>query len=133
MNKNSIIYAALFWVIATVLGEITFGNPDFPVTFWVFKKIEPWKWYMVSHVGGFLWLLLVNKLFLEKAIVWPILLSTAYFATGETLNWFFLDYFIYTDKPFGPAGAYWTIILSYLACSAIMAYILRKQDFNRKL
>jgi len=94
MSKKIIIYSAIFWLICTVIGEITLGNPDFPITLWVFKTLAPWKWYLASHLCGFLWLLLVNHLFFEKNIIWPILLSTAYFSSGETLNWFFFNYFI---------------------------------------
>ena len=126
MSKKTILYSAIFVIIGTVIGEITFGNPDFPVTFWVFKTLAPWKWYLASHLGGFLFLLLVNQLFFNRSIIWPILLSTAYFSGGETLNWFFLHYFIYTDKPFGPEGAFWTIILAYLTYCAGQAYVLRK-------
>ncbi len=130
MSKKTIIYSAIFWLICTVIGEITLGNPDFPVTFFVFKTLAPWKWYLASHLGGFLFLLLVNHLFFNKSVIWPILLSTAYFSTGETLNWFLFNYFIYTEKPFGPAGAYWTIVLIYLIYCTGQAYVLR--EYNGK-
>ena len=118
--------AALFFGPAIILGEMTFGNPDFPLTVWYFKTIPAWQWSLPVHLTGFIWLVACNRLLAARSALLPVLLSTAFFFLGETLNRYFLGFFVYAgDLPWQKALSFWSIIAMYAGLCTGAVLILR--------
>ena len=128
LKKDKIIKSAVFFGVMIFIGEITLGNPDFPITLWKFEKISCWQWSVPVHAAGFIWMLFWNKIFINRNIILPILFSTLFFTAGETANWFVFNFFKYMENPFGAIGSFWIIILLYLGLCSMSCIIIRKDS-----
>ncbi|MFO7559623.1 MAG: hypothetical protein R6X10_12390 [Desulfobacterales bacterium] len=129
MKNSRIIPAAIFYSISVFLAEVTFGNPEFPFTLWVFDNLSAYKWSVPVHLAGFLWLIFWNKMFAEKHVIFPAIMATVFFLCGETLNRFFLHYFKYQEIFFRSAEfSFWIIIGLYFILCFATGFILRSKD-----
>lgn len=125
-------FTALIFAMAVFLGEITFGNPDFPITVWYFKKIPSWQWSLPVHMAGFIWLLVCNRLFSKRSVMLPIIAATLFFLGGETLNWYILEIFEYAGRtPWQRALSFWTVILMYAGLCTGVVLVLRRPETKK--
>ncbi len=121
-----ILAAAIFFALAVTVGELTFGNPDFPVTVWRFEKIPAWQWSLPVHAAGFLWILACQRWFSRHPAAVPVLLGTLFFLAGESLNWFVFRFFAYGgETPAEQMISFWLVILMYAALCAAVVWLLR--------
>ena len=121
-----IIVTALLFALAVVIGELTFGNPAFPLTVWYFEKIPAWQWSLPVHLAGFIWLVACNRFFSGRPVLIPVLSATCFFFIGETANWYFLDFFAYAgDQAWEKAVSFWIVIVMYAGLCAGGILILR--------
>ncbi len=124
--KRLAVVAVLF-ALAVAGGELTFGNPEFPLTVWYFVTIPAWQWSLPVHLTGFVWLVICNRLFIKQPALVAILLSTAFFLTGETLNWYVLDFFAYAgNQTWQKAISFWLVIVMYAGLCTGAVLILRR-------
>ena len=135
IHKVNIAPSLCFYFFLVVIAEVTFGNPDFPITIWQFDRISAWQWSVPVHAVGFIWLFLCNWLFYDRSIRIPVVASTLYFLLCETANWWIFDFFVYEAYPvgeaypFGRAASFWLIILLYtLLCTATSLILRRRTD-----
>ena len=137
IKKESMILAAVCYVLLVGSSEATLGNPDFPFTVWRFETIPTWQWSIPVHVFGFIWLLFLNQLFYDRSIRIPIIVSTLFFLACETANWSIFNFFVYEPNPvgkaypLGAAGSFWLIILLYTVLCTITSYIFRINGTNK--
>lgn len=118
--------AALFFGPAVILGEMTFGNPEFPLTIWYFEKIPAWQWSLPVHLAGFLWLTACNRLFINRSVLVPVFLAALFFLVGEALNWYVFDFFAYVgDLPWQKALSFWVVFAMYIGLCTAAVLILR--------
>ena len=125
-TAGRIAVTALFFALAVVAGEITFGNRAFPINVWYFTRIPAWHWSLPVHAAGLVWLLVFNRLFLNRSALVPILLSTLFFTAGETLNRFFWGFFAYAGAtPAARILSFWLVIAMYLGLCTATVLLLR--------
>jgi hypothetical protein len=121
-----IAVTAVLFALAVISGELTFGNPGFPLNVWYFVKIPAWQWSLPVHLTGFIWLVACHQLFRTRPALVPILLATLFFFIGETLNWYFLNFFAYAgDRAGEKALSFWAVIAMYAGLCAGAILILR--------
>jgi len=129
MKNSRIIPAAVFYGISVFLAEATFGDPEFPFSLWAYDSRPAYLWSVPVHAAGFLWLVFWNNMFVQKHIIFPTIFATVFFLAGETLNWFFFDYFKYQKTFFGSAGfSFWIIIGMYFILCVTTTIILRSHQ-----
>lgn len=129
MKISRIIPAAIFYSISVFLAEVTFGNPEFPFTLWVFDNLSAYRWSVPVHLAGFLWLLFWSKVLHQKHILFPTVVATLFFLSGETANRFLFRFFTYEENPFGSAeSSFWMIIGLYFILCFVTGFILRSKD-----
>jgi hypothetical protein len=117
---------AFLFALAVVIGELTFGNPGFPLNIWYFEKIPAWQWSLPVHLNGFLWLVACDRLLRNRSPLIPIFLATLFFLLGETLNWYFLNYFAYAgDRTGERILSFWAVIVMYAGLCTGAILILR--------
>ena len=126
MKNYRVISAAIFYSISVILAEVTFGNPEFPFTLWVFDNISVYKWSVPVHFIGFLWLIAWSKILSQKHFIFPAVIATLFFLSGETANWFLFRFFKYEENQFGSASfSFWIIIGLYFVLCLSTCIILR--------
>ena len=129
INKVNIAPSVCFYFFLVVIAEVTFGNPDFPMTVWRFDTVPAWQWSVPVHAAGFFWLFFCNWIFYDRSIRFPIVASTLYFLVCETANWWIFHFFSYEAGPFGRTASFWFIILLYtLLCTATSLLLRRRTD-----
>lgn len=123
--KRKILRTAIIYGVLVFMSEITLGNPDFPINFWIFVNIAQWKWSIPVHLSGLLWLILWNFRLKDKSIIWSVLVASLFFIMAETLNWFVFGFFKYSDDPFGKVASFWIIITLYIILCTLCSFLLR--------
>jgi xanthine/uracil permease len=127
MKKTDILRGALFFVAALIVGELTFGNPDFILTVWYFPDTPAWQWSLPVHAVGFFWMLICVRLFRNSTLFWPVVFSTLFFFIGESLNWYTLNIFQYGGRSEGARMvSFWTVIAMYFLLCTTVLLILRR-------
>ncbi len=127
MDMRDIFRGALVFVAALIIGEFTFGNPDFVWTVWYFPEVPPWQWSVPVHAAGFAWMLLCLRLFRNRTLAGPVLLSTLFFFGGESLNWCVLEVFQYGGQSEGARiVSFWVVIGMYLFLCTVTLLVLRR-------
>jgi hypothetical protein len=125
-SVSRIALTALAYALAVLLGELTFGNPGFPITIWYFETLPAWQWSLPVHLAGFIWLVSINRFFLNYPKFLPIMAATLFFFIGEALNWYFWDFFTYAgDLVWHKALSFWTVILMYAGLCTGAVLLLR--------
>ena len=125
LNKSKIFQTALLYSTLVFMGEITLGNPAFPVNLWEFVEIHTWKWSIPVHLLGLIWLIVCNLKLKETPKIWSILISSLFFLLAETLNWFVFNFFEYSNEPFGQVASFWIVIMLYIGLCTICSFLLR--------
>lgn len=124
-SKSKILQTAVLYSILVFASEITLGNSDFPINFWIFVKIPAWKWSIPVHLLGLIWLVFWNSKLKGRPIIWTILVSTIFFVIAEALNWFAFNFFEYSKDPFGEVASFWIVIMLYVGLCTICCFLLR--------
>lgn len=130
-QKNSIIYAAVFYACSVVISEATFGNPDFFINLWRFELISVWQWSVPVHTAGFIWLFFCNRFFYDQSIMIPIVASLLFFIACEIANWSIFHFFVYEPFPIGEAyptgaaGSFWLVIFLYSVLCTVTGFLFR--------
>jgi hypothetical protein len=126
VSKNRILQTTILYTVLVFISEITLGNPAFPIHFWIFIQIPAWKWSIPVHLLGLIWLIFWNSRLKDKAVIWSILISILFFFLAETLNWYFFNFFIYSNEPFGEVASFWIVIILYISLCTICSFVLRR-------
>ena len=132
ISTGKIISRAALFAILVAGAELAFGNLNLIISLWYFEKISPWAWSLPIHLAGFALLVWLNTIFYEKSMALPITLSLLFFATGETANALYFNFFKYSDGPLGPPGSFAAVIVLYLVLCALFSFIFRA-DIRPKL
>lgn len=126
MKISDIFLGALVFAAALIVGELTFGNPNFFVTVWYFPHTPAWQWSVPVHTAGFFWMLICVHLFRDRSLIWPVVFSTLFFFIGESLNWCVLNIFEYGGQTSGARiTSFWAVILMYLFLCTTTLLVLR--------
>ena len=72
-------------------------------------------------------MVLFCKLFYQKNIGLPIVLTVLFFLTGEALNWYIFRFFDYGKLPLGEAVSFWLVIAMYIGLVAVSCLILNQE------
>ena len=131
--RQNILITAILYTALVFLSEKTFGNPDFPVHFWIFIAIPAWQWSVPVHLSGFLWMVFWNIKLKDKPIEWPVFASLLFFFAAELLNRHLLHFFIYANKPLGAEFSFWVVIGIYAVLCTICSLLLRRVADQRFL
>jgi len=131
--KRNIIITAILYTALVFLSEKTFGNPDFPLHFWIFTTIPVWQWRVPVHLSGFLWIVFWNMKLKDKPIGWPVFASLLFFFTAELLNKYLHHFFIYAGKPFGADFSFCVVIGLYAGLCTVCSLLLRRLAAHRFL
>ena len=122
----------LLYAFVIVCGELTMGNPHFPIHLYTFTKIPAWQWSLPVHLTGFFWILFMSKRLGSSLVYIPILLSLLFFLTGELLNAFLFHFFSYEQYPFGPVFSFVAVIFSYLVLCSLCCFLMKEQSLAAK-
>lgn len=125
IGSRKIIFTGLLFGIMVFIGEITLGNPGFPIHIYYFDKIPVWTWSVPVHVLGFVWIVFWNNRFIKKPIFVPVVFSITFFTLCEILNLSVLKLFKYSDYPLGPMFSFFMVIFLYVILCTINSIILR--------
>ncbi len=122
--QNRFVSAAAIFGSLILLGELTLGNPGFPINLWRFDAIAGWKWSLPVHTVGFLWLYFCNFGLIEEPLIIPALFSTLFFLCCETANRFVFQFFQYGGTMIDAPAAFWMVIgLYFMVCTLTCAYL----------
>ena len=125
-SRQRLIVTALLFALAVTAGELTVGNPAFPLTVWYFEKIPAWHWSLPVHLAGFIWLAACNHFLLNRSAFFPVALATCFFFIGEALNWYVFDFFAYAGNGLcQKALSFWVIIAMYAGLCTGAILLLR--------
>jgi hypothetical protein len=117
---TAILYASMI-----LLAEITLGNQEFPISLWHFTLLQQWCWSLPVHLAGFIWLNICVLLMKKRSIAWPIIFSTSYFVSAETVNLLVFHFFEYGNAHVESIVAFILVNLLYLCLCALCCICIR--------